>query len=320
MRDKKELPIREPSRRGPRVAQDDEERIPRHKSKVTGPQDDRIRESPQSRHRSMAIHPYERARDRDSISYYQGRSGHGKKPVLMSPEEAQKAIRTLLMQVKETIPFFASFAEDYQRETRGIEAYADPEILIELWRCKIEGSNSKGRSSKRHSKDDGSGSRSRFDEFSDRLWDSLHDAYLGARAHPSGQTASMARKLETAKMDVGKLLAVVQTDFREVDALINDLRLLQLALELGGAGTASHDDRAKPRSRAHAAGNGHQRDSNQEREDARYGGEGEDSGIEDNDQRDEQYGEHSERPGGREDMGVGSDGEGRGPFPTDQTF
>ena len=316
MRDKRELPIREPNRRGLKAVQNYEERTPQRKSKIAGSQDDRKGDIPQPRHRPMAIGPHERGRDGDSTSYhYRGRSGHASKP--LSSEEAQKAIRTLLVQVKGAMSFFANFKEEYQREVRGIEAYAGQTILEKLWERKTKTNDSKGRSSKVRSKDDGVGLYSGFDDASTRLWDSLNDACAGATSHPSGQNDSMAKKLYTAINDVGGLLASVWSKSHEMDSLVNELKLLEMMLVLGGAGTASHNDRAKQRPRAHAAGNGDMRDSNPEPDDARYGAMGEDSGCEDNGQHDEQYGEHPERSGGREEMEVGDDGEGQGPCTTD---
>lgn len=317
MRDKKELPSREPNRRGPRAVQDQDERIPRRKSKVADPQDDRDRDSPLTRHRSVAIRAHERERGRDSISYYQGRSSHASK--YMSSEEAQKAIRTLFKQVKEVMSFFANFREEYQREVRGIEVYAGHTILEKLWERKIEGNDSKDLPSKGQSKSDVVGVHSGFDDASYRLWDSLKDAYEGARTHPSEQNNGIARKLDIAIKDFRKLLEEVRTRSQGIDGLIKELTVLKVVLELGGAGTASHDDRANPRPRTHAAGRGRPRDSCPEGEDARYEGMGEDSGSEDKGQHDEQYGEDSERSGGREESEVGRDGEGQGAFPTDQS-
>lgn len=314
MRDKREVPSREPNRRGPKAVQDYDERMPRRTSKGTGPPNDRDRDSPLPKHRSMAVRPHERERDLDSISYYQGRSGGASK--IMSSEEAQKAIRTLFVQVKETISFFTKFSEDYQREIRAIRAYADPEILDRLWKCKIKDKYSKTHSGKRDANKDGGGSRSGFHEVSKRLWDSLEDAYLGARSHPSDQNDGMARKLENAKNDVGNELTGVRTECQKVDALIRELKLLKVVLELGGAGIASHVDRADQRPRTHAAGHGILTDDSPELEDERYGGMGEHSGSEDNGECDEQRGEHSERYGEMEEREVGGDGGGQGPFPT----
>ncbi|KAL9133817.1 MAG: hypothetical protein Q9175_005007 [Cornicularia normoerica] len=310
MRDKRTLPSREPDRRGPSAVHDYDERTSRRKAKVADPQDDRDRDGLLPNHRSMAIRPDERDRDRDSISYYQGRSRHASK--LMSSEEAQKAIGTLLMQVKETMSFFASFKQEYQREVCGIEAYAGQTMLEKLWERKIKKFDSKRRPSKNRPKDDGAGLRSEFDGVSNRLWNSLNDAYEGAISHPSGQNDSMARKLDSAMTDVGKLLTSVRQKSQETDSLINELKVLRVVLELGGAGTASHDDRASPRPRAHADGHGGERDSTREREDVRYGGTREDSGSEDIGQHDEQRSEHSERWGGREERELGGNEEGQG--------
>lgn len=316
MRDKRELSIRGPNRRGPKAVQDHDERTPQRKSKIAGSQDDRIGDIPQPRHRSMAIGPHERGRDGDSTSYhYRGRSSHASKP--LSSEEAQKALHTLLMHVKGTMSFFANFKEEYQREVRGIEAYAGQTILEKLWERKTMTNDSKGRSGKVRSKDDGVGLHSGFDDASTQLWNSLKDAYKGAISHPSGQNDSMTKKLYAAINDVGGLLTSVRSKSHEMDSLVNELKLLEMMLELGGAATTSHNDRAKQRPRAYAAGNGNMRNSSPEHDDARYGAMGEDSGSEDNGRHDEQYGEHSERSGGREEIEVGDDEEGQGPCPTD---
>ena len=265
----------------------------------------------------MTIRPHERERDRDSNSYHQGRSSRSIK--LMSPEEAQKAIRTLFIQVKETISFFTGFKEEFQHQIRGIEAYADDDILDALWERKARKRDSKIRSSKDRSKDDGVGMHSEFDGVSSHLWDSLNEAYEGARSHPSDQNDSIARKLEVALKDVGKLLKSVRTNFEQVDSLIKELKVLKLVLELGDVGTAPHDDRVNQRHRTHTAGHGHSMDSSLGDEDAQFGGMGEDSGNEDNGQHDEQYGEHLERSDGREERELGGDGESQGPFSTDHT-
>lgn len=317
MRDKREPPNREPDRRGPRAVQDYDERMPRRKPKAAGPQDDRDRDSLPPKYRSMAIRPHERERDRDSISYYQSRSGHASKT--MSSEEAQKAIRTLFKQVKEDTSFFANFREDYEREIRGVEAYAGEKILEKLWGYKIEHNCETTRSSKGRSKDDGAGSglHPGFDDVSNQLWHSLHDAYDGARSFPSGQNDSMARKLEAAKKEVCTLLSLVRTRSGAMEGLIRELKLLKVVLELGGAGKTSHDDRANQRPGAHTSSHSHPRDSSLGG--ARYGGMTEHSGSEDDGQRDEQDAAQSERSHGREEREVDGDGEGQGPFPTDQS-
>lgn len=316
MKDKREPPTRESNRRAPKAAHEYDEKMLRRKSKAAGTQDDRDRDGPLPRHGSIAIRPRDRERDRDSIYSSQRRSGHASK--LMSSEEAQKAIRNLFQQVKETLAFFARFSEEYQREVRGIEAYAGENILDKLWERRIKIYDSKSRSSKGRSKDDDAGVRSEFNDVSSRLWNSLHDANEGARSHPFSLDDSIARKLETAISEVGKLLSSVQKKFQGIDALIKELKVLKVVLELSGAGTASHDDRANQQPRAYGVSHGHLGDSDQEREDERYGGVGEDSGSEDHGRRDEQHGGHSERSGAREEREIGDDEEGQGSFFTDQ--
>lgn len=317
MRDKRDLPSRELDRRASRAVPDYDERMPQRKSKVTGSQDDRDRDGPRPRRRSIAIRPYERERDRDSTSYYQGRSSHSSR--LMSLEEAQKATSTLYVQVKETMSFFAKFKEEYQREVRGIEAYADQTILDKLWEYKRRVKDSKSRSSKVRSKDDGVGARSVFEDVSTRLWDNLNAAYDGAISHPSGANDSMARKLETAIRDIEKYLVSVRTKAQEVDGMIKELKVLKVVLELDGAGTESHDNRANQRPKIHATSHEHLRDSSPQREDERYRGMGDESDDEVDSQRDKQHGEHSERSGERQESEVGGDGEAQGPFPMDQS-
>ena len=311
MREKREPLSQDSNRKSPRAAYRYDDRMPRHKSKVAGSQDDRDKDSSVSRHRSMTSRPYERERERDSISYHQNRSGHASKT--MSSEEAQKAIRTLFIQVKETTSFFAHFKEDYQQDVRGIEAYAGQTILEKLWERKIRHSDSKSRQIKNRPNDNSVGSRSAFDDTSTRFWNCLNDAYEGTRSHPSSQNDSLARKLDIAIKDFGRLLSLVRNCFQEMDNLIKELKLLKVVLELGGAGTMSKEDSANRRPKASDAGHEHLRDSSPEREDAQYGGRGEDSGDDDNDQRDEQDGEHS---GGRDESEVDGDEEGQGGFPT----
>ena len=308
MREKRETPSQESSRKSARAAYHYDDRMPRHNSKVAGSQDDRDKDSSVSRHRSMAIRPHERERERDSNSYYQSHSGHTSKH--MSSEEAQKAIRTLFMQVKETTSFFARFKEDYQQDVRGIEAYAGQTILEKLWERKIKHSDSKGRQSMSRSKEDGVVLRSVFDDTSTRFWDCLNDAYEGARSHPSGQNNSLARKLDIAIKDFSRLLTLVRGCFQEMDSLIKELKLLKVVLELGGAGTMANDDSANRRPKARGAGHEHLRDSGQDREDEQYGGMGEGSGSEDNEQRDEHHGGHSG------ESEVDGDEEGQGRYPT----
>ena len=317
MKDKRELPSREVSRRGSKAVQEYDEKMPRRKSKVAGPQDDRDRDSPQPKHRSMAIRPHEKERDQDTISHYQGRSSHASK--VTSSEEAQKAIRNLFMHVKEAMSFFAGFKEEYLREVRGVEAYASQTILEKLWERKIKNKDTKSRSTKSRSKEDGVGLRSGFDDVSARLWDSLENAYEGVVSHPPGHNDSMARKLDAALNDLGNLLKSVRTNVQETDNLVKELKVLRVVLELDGAGTVSHDDRVNQRPGAHAAGHERRRESSLQREDVRYGEIGEDSGSEDNDQRDEQHGQHSERSRGRDEREDGGDGEGQGPFSTDDS-
>ena len=314
MRDKREPSIREPSRRGSRAVHDYDEKMPRHKPKVSALQEGRDREIPLPKHRSMTIRPNER--DRDTISYYQGRSSRSTK--LMSPEQAQKAMRTLFIQVKETISFFTSFKEEFQHQVRGIEAYVDNDILDALWARKAKKSDSKGRSSKDRSKD-GVSMRSEFDDVSSRLWDSLLDAHEGAQSHPSTQNNSITKKLEAALQDVGRLLKSARIKFEQVDGLIKELKVLKLVLELGDAGTVPHDDRAKQRHRNHSTGHGLPMDLNTGGEDAPFGRMGEDSGNEDNGRHDEQYDEHLEQSDGREEREYGGDEESQGPFSTDHS-
>ena len=318
MRDKREAPSREPNRRGPKAVQDYDERMPRHKSKGMGIPDGRDRDSPLPKHRSMAIRSHERERDLDGNYYYQGRSGHASK--IMSSEEAQKAIHTLFVQVKETISLFTKFSENFQHDIRAIRAYADPEILDKLWKCKIKDKFSKSHSDKRGSSKDGVGLRSGLHEVSERLWESLEDAYFGARSHPSDQNDGIARKLENSKNDVRNGLHGARTGFQKAEVLIKELKLLKVMLELSGAGTASHDDRADQRPRTRAAGHGNLTDDSPEGGDERYGELGEHSGSEDNGACDEQRGGHSERYGEMEEREVGGDEGGQGPFPAYQSL
>ena len=314
MRDIEALPSREPIRRGSRVIQKHDERTPRQKIKVADPQDGRDRDSPLPKHRSMVIRPHEPEKERDGISSYQGRSRNADK--IMSSDEAQTAIRTLFMQVKESMAFFANFKETYQRETRSIEAYAGHTMLEWLWQRRVDKYNSKGRSNKDRAKDDGS--YAEFDDVSNRLWASLNDAYQGAKSNPSGQNDSMARKLVSAMKDIGNFLALVRDKSQEIDNLIKELKVLEVVLELAGAKTASGDDRSSPRTRTHARGHGHRRDSTRECEEERYEGMREDSGSEDMDEHDEQRSEHSEQSGGRDEREFGGGEEGQGPFPADK--
>ena len=316
MRDREVPPSREPNRRGSRVTQKYDERTPRQKTKVADPQDGRDRDSPLPKHRSMVIRPHEREKERDGTSSYQGRSRHADKT--MSSDEAQTAIRTLFMQVKESMAFFANFKEAYQRETRSIGAYAGHTMLEWLWQCRVDKYNSKGRLNKDRAKDDGVGSHSEFDDVSNRLWASLNDAYQGAKSNPSGQNDSMARKLVSAMKDIGKFLALVRDKPQEIDNLIKELKVLKVVLELAGAETASGDERSRPRPRTHAGGHGHRRDSTRECEEERYDGMREDSGSEDMDQHDEQRSEHSEQSGGRDEGDLGGGEEGQGRFPANK--
>ena len=309
MKDKSSQEI---GRRGSRAAHDYEERTPRHKSNTAGSQDDREVNSPLPRHRSMTARPHERERDRDSNSYSQGRSSHASK--IMSSEEAQKAIRLLFTQVKATTSFFANFKEQFEQEVSDVEAYAGQTILEKLWERRIRHIDGKSRSSKDRSKEDGV-LRSPFHDVSNRLWDSINDAYEGARSHPSSQNNSLARKLDGAIQEFSKLLMSIRTDFQEMDGLIRELKLLKVVLELGGAGAASTNEGANEGRRAGGAAHGHLRECSQEREDARYEGTGEGSGSEDEGQGNEQHGEDS---GGRDGSEVGGDGEVEGSIAADQ--
>ena len=315
MRSKNEVDSQNSDRRGPKAGYGHDERMFRHKSKATDSQDGRDGSSPLPRHRSMAIRAHERERDRDGIAHHQSRSSHASKPV--SSEEAKKAMRTLYMEVKETTAFFTDFEKEYRHDVRAIGPYAGEAILEKLWERKIKHNNSKGRSSKEHPKDDGAGSHPAFEDVSKRLWGSLQDAFEGARCHPSGHDASLARKLDTAINDFGRLLPLVRTHFQEMDSLIKELKLLKvvLDLEVGSAGTASGDDKAKQRPKGRANGHGHQRNSSSGHEETRYGGMGGDSGSEDNGQHDEQHGEHTS---GGEEGEVGGDEESKGLNPTKQ--
>ena len=315
MRDREALPSREPNRRGSHSVQKYDERTPRQKPKVADPQNGRDRDSPLPRHRSMVIRPHEREKERDGISSYQGRSRHADK--IMSSDDAQNAIRALFMQVKESMAFFTNFKEAYQREIRGIEAYAGHTMLEWLWQRRVDKYNSKGRSTKDRAKDDGVGSYSEFDDVSNRLWASLNDAYQGARSNPSGQNDSMARKLVSAMKDIANFLALIRDKSQEIDNLIKELKVLKVVLELGGAETASGDDRSSPRPRTHAGGP-HRRETVQACEDERYEGMREDSGSEDVGQHDEQRSEHSEQSAGRDEREFGGGEEGQGRFPANK--
>ncbi|KAM0800771.1 hypothetical protein BDR22DRAFT_233146 [Usnea florida] len=315
MRDREVLPSREPNRRGSRVIQKYDEKTPRQKTKVADPQDGRDRDTPLPKRRSMVIRPHEREKERDGIHSYQGRSRHADK--IMSSDEAQTATRTLFMQVKDSMKFFANFKEAYQRETRSIEAYAGHTMLEWLWQRRVDKYNSKGRSTKDRAKEDGVGSYSEFDDVSNRLWASLNDAYQGAKSNPSGQNDSMARKLISAMKDIGNCLGLIRDKSQEIDNLIKELKVLKVVLELAGAETASGDDKSSPRTRTYAGGRGHRRDSTRECEEERSEGMRGDSGSEDMDQHDEQRSEHSEQSGGRDEGDFGGGEEGQGPFPAD---
>lgn len=311
MREKRESSNQDLNRRGPRVAHHHDERMPRHKSKAAGSQDDRDGDSSLPRHRSTTIRPHESNRERDKVSYYQNRSSHVSKP--MSSEEAQKAKRALFTHVKEATSFFVNFKEEYRQDVRGIAPYAGQTIQEKLWERKIRHNDSKGRPSKGRSKEDSVRLRPAFHDVSSRLWDGLRDAYEGASSCSSSQNDSLARKLETASKEIGGLFMSVQTCYQDMDSLIKELKLLKVVLELGGAGTASNDERVNRQSRARGAGHGHPRESSPEREDTQYGGMEEGSGSEDDGQQDEQHGEHA---GGREESEVGGDEEGQGRLPS----
>ena len=241
------------------------------------------------KHRSTPTRPHERERERGSIAYYQSRSGHASKR--MSSEEAQKAIRTLYMLVREAEAFFVDFKRKYQQDVRAIEAYAGQTILEKLWERKIKHNDSKSHPSKSRSRDDSVGLRSTFSEVSNRLWDALNGAYEGAVSNPSAQNDSLARKLDIAMNDFSGLLKRVRAYSQQIDSLIHELILLKTMLKLGGAEKVPKDDRADRQ--PSARGTGHPRSSSQEREDAQYGGAGEGSDSEDDGREDEQHGEHS---------------------------
>ena len=311
----------------------DDDRTKRHGSSsktITQSQD--LKDPQRSKHhRSLTIRPHserEKVGDhhhhhkQDAYAYYQSRSSLGHHAVsnkAMSPEEAQKAIHTLLKQVKETTAFFAAFKDAYQHDVRSIEAYAGQSTLQKLWERKIKYNKSKNnndddddsgrgdRLSKSRSKNnnnDGVGSRSAFEEVSMRLQDRLNDAYNGAKSHPTAQNTSLARKLDAAIKEIGRLLDMVQFYFQEMDSLIRELKLLKVVLELGGAGTAINDNRAGQRER-------HIRESSADAEDARCGDLGGESDSEDDGQPDEKENDHLERSDGRESE-AGGDEEGQG--------
>ena len=313
MRDKRDASSQEHGRRDPRAVRYYDERMPRHRSKAAGSQDDRDRDSTLAKHRSTPIRPHERERERDTVSYYQSRSGHVSK--LMSSEEAQKAIRTLYMLVKEAEAFFVDFKRNYQHDVRGIEAYAGQTILEKLWERKIKHSDSKSHPSKGRSRDDSVGLRSTFGDVSNRLWNALNDAYEGARSNPSAQNDSLARKLDIAIKEFGGLLMRVRTYSQQMDSLIQELILLKTMLKLGGAAKVSKDDRADRQPGARGTGHGHPKSSGQEHEDAQYGGTGEGSGSEDDGQEDEQHGGHSSE---RDDNEADGDEGGQGILSPDQ--
>ena len=245
------------------------------------------------------------------MSYYQSRSGHVSKR--MSSEEAQKAIRTLYMLVKEAEAFFVDFKREYQQDVRGIEAYAGQTILEKLWERKIKHNDSKGHPSKGRSRDDSVGLRSTFGDVSARLWDALNGAYEGARSNPSAQNDSLARKLNIAINEFSGLLMRLRTHSQQMDSLIQELILLKTMLKLGGAGKVSKDDRADRQSGAR----GHRKISNQEHEDAQYGGTGEGSGSEDDGREDEQHGENSSE---RDENEAGGDEGGQGILSSDHSM
>ena len=287
----------ETSRRDFRDAHGYDARMTRHKSKLVVSQDDRDGNGPLPRHRSMAVRPHERDRDRDAISHYQGRSSHATTP--MSPEEVRTAISTLLKQVKETTVFFADFKEEYQRDVRHIMTYAGQDTLEVLWVRKIMYSG-KGRSGKARSKHESVDQPPTFKQVSRRLWKSLENAYMGAMSDPSGQNDSLARKLAGARSEVGPLLDSVESYSQAMDSVIKELKLLKVVLELGGAGKTSNDDKANQRHSAHAMNEGPR--------------EGSDS--DDDNERNEKQGEHLERSNGREEDEAGDDEEGQDLDPT----
>ena len=315
MREKRDPSSQEHGRRDPRAVRYHDERVPRHKLKAAGSQDDRDRSGTLAKHRLTPIRPHERERERDSISSYQSRSGRVSK--LMSSEEAQKAIRTLYMLVKEAEVFFSGFQREYQQDVGGIEAYAGQTILEKLWERKIKHNDSKSHPSKGRSRDDSVGLRPTFSDVSNRLWDALNNAYEGARSSPSAQNDNLARKLDIAINDFSGLLTRVRTYSQQMDSLKHELILLKTVLKLGGAGQVSKDDRADRQPGARGAGHRHANSSSQEREDAQYGGAGEESGSEDDDREDEQHGGHSTE---RDENEAGGDEGGQGILSPDQSM
>ena len=309
MRDKRMPTSQDPHHRDPRATRYYDEKMPRHKSKVPGSQAEGDGEGSRPKHRSMTSRPHERGKERDSIPpYYRSRSGHVSK--LMSADEAQNAIHTLFMLVKKAVAFFVNFKEEYQQDVHGIEAYAGQTILEKLWERKIRHNDSQSYPSKGRSKGDDVGSRSAFfSDVSSRLWDGLNDAYEGVRSNPSAQNDSLARKLDNAIKEFGKLLMSVRTESQEMDHLIQESRELKAVLELRGAGKVSKDDKENRQPRDRGAAQGHMRGSSLGGEDTQYGRSEEHSGSEDNgdeDEHGEQSGEKegSEAGGGEGDQGL----------------
>ena len=116
--------------------------------------------------------------------------------------------------------------------------------------------------------------------------------------------------------EVRQLLKSVQSYYQEMDSLIKELKLLEVVLELGGAGTTSNDDKVNQRHSARAAGHKHPRESSPHPGDAMNEGPREGSDSDDDNQCDEKQGERLERSNGREESEAGDDEEGQGTDPT----
>ena len=125
--------------------------------------------------------------------------------------------------------------DDFRREARGIQAYADDRILTHLWTSKLRLSTSKTPKTKvqreSNRKDEGR-SVAGFDDMADTLVKSLRVASVATR---SGPDRSISKKLQTVGRDVEPLLDEVPKSYGAVDQLLTELEMLRVFLERNGA-------------------------------------------------------------------------------------
>lgn len=263
-------------------------------------------------HHSKNAHPHSN-RDRDQVRSEHVYHGYGDR---LSRASREEAISALLGATKKALNFLSWLKDDFHQEIRGVQAYAGPEVINDLWIYKVDISNGyrrpRDQSSQRRDRQDQEPPKSEFNVVAKGLIQSLRSAIAATECSPN---PIITRNLQHANNDMGELLRSVGSKFELLDRLLTELEMLSVFLQRNGAYAGSRGDSnncsGSPhrQSRRRKGSQGRQRSqggndaylytNDSDRDDDpidRRSRDGSEAGDHDQDQRDQQEIGHQEEP------------------------